>query len=410
MLTTYSRVTVVASERKVDLALPSALPVADVMAQVLRFCAVDETGGDRQSWTLARLGGQSLGLGQTLADAGVVDGDVLELRGRSADVRPALVEDVRDVVEDDADAAGGGWTSASTVTFAVASSALTLLVLGLAVLLDRSLLDLDDASLVVTVVVGLAGLLGLTAWGAAFARPWTSQLAAAVAMGWAYLAGDAVGDVLGLDPRVTILVAGVAVVLTAGAARLLTPAAMGHLAAGVVLLVTAVAVGVIELSSVDVEQVYRVVPVAALLATGVVPRLSLSVGGLASADYRVRHSGQMTHAALSRRYRDSNAVLVGTLVGISLVTAAACVPLTFSTQNPWDRYLALSVGVALLLRSRVYSRVQHMLPLRVAALAVLGLQVVRVAADLPELRPWLVPAAVGVLALAVGTSTLGMSD
>ncbi len=39
MLTSYSRVTVVSGTRRVDLALPSALPVADVVPQVLRFCA-----------------------------------------------------------------------------------------------------------------------------------------------------------------------------------------------------------------------------------------------------------------------------------------------------------------------------------------------------------------------------------
>src|SRR4051812_47936662 len=107
VLTAYSRVTVVSGARKVDLALPSALPVADVVPQVLRYCVPDGEQQRPTAFTLARLGGLPLSLNQTLAEAGVLDGEVLELRSDGASVRPALVEDVRDALEDSVDAAGG---------------------------------------------------------------------------------------------------------------------------------------------------------------------------------------------------------------------------------------------------------------------------------------------------------------
>ncbi|MBA2550180.1 MAG: EsaB/YukD family protein, partial [Nocardioidaceae bacterium] len=100
--------------RKVDLALPNALPLADVLPQVLRFCLTADDAHRPQAWSLARLGGVPLPLTQTLAEVGVGDGEVLELRGQAAAVRPALVEDVRDAVEDSVDVAGGWWTPSTT--------------------------------------------------------------------------------------------------------------------------------------------------------------------------------------------------------------------------------------------------------------------------------------------------------
>ena len=106
MLTSYSRVTVVSGTRRVDLALPSALPVADVVPQVLRFCAPEESSDGPVEFTLAKIGGQSLSLSQSLGEAGVHDGDVIELRAFSAPSRPAFIEDVRDAIEDSVDTRG----------------------------------------------------------------------------------------------------------------------------------------------------------------------------------------------------------------------------------------------------------------------------------------------------------------
>ena len=135
MLTSYSRVTVVSGTRRVDLALPSALPVADVVPQVLRFCAPEESpDGEPTEFTLAQVGGQSLSLSQSLGRGGRAR------RGRDraavlhrAEGRAAFIEDVRDAIEDSVDGAGGAWTSQSTVTFTVITTCGVLLLL----LVDR---------------------------------------------------------------------------------------------------------------------------------------------------------------------------------------------------------------------------------------------------------------------------------
>lgn len=406
MLTAYSRVTVVSGARKVDLALPNALPVSDVVPQVLRYCVPNEGVGRPASWTLARLGGGALSLTQTLAEAGVLDGEVLELRGQTASVRPALVEDVRDALEDSVDSAGGWWTPRTTTSFALLAGAAVLALLAPVQLVRPGLFDADGTSALVCAVTASLSALAFTAWAVRVSAAWVAQICAAVAVAWAFLAGVAVGVVGDLSGPVTLLLASALVALTAGAARAVTSAATPHVAAAAVIALTGVAVAVLGLTGQPTLQVSRIAPVLGLLATGVLPRLTLSVGGIAGADYRVRHVGRLSDAHLVARYRQSNGLLVGGLVGISLVVSWACLRLTFST-DPWDRYLALSLGIVALLRSRVFSRTPHLVPLRVAGVVVLVLQLLRLAVDVSALRPWLVVLlAVSALVLVAVSSVI----
>ena len=408
MLTAYSRVTVVSGQRKVDLALPSALPVADVVPQVLRYCLPPGETTDT-AWTLARVGGVPLPLTQTLAEAGVLDGEVLELRGQASSVRPALIEDVRDALEDSVDATGGYWGSDTTVTFGLVMGSAVLTVLAGAAWLDVAVLSGEGWTRISGFTVAALTALALTAWASLVSHTWTAQLCAGIAMAWAYLTGGAIGDVAGWAPSTQLIVAMILMALAAGAARLFTPAATPHVAAAAVLAVTGIAVGVVQLLGVDPSQVHRVAPVACLLAVGVAPRVSLSVGGLAGADYRVRHSGVLTDQQLMARHRRSNGLLVGTTVGIALVVTWGSLHLTAS-DDAWDRYLAISVALVALLRTRVFSRVQHVAALRVAGAAVLAAQLLRLTDDLPSLRPWLVVLySLGALTL-VAVSSLRISD
>jgi len=409
VLTAYSRVTVVSGQRKVDLALPSALPVADVVPQVLRYCLPPGENTDT-AWTLARLGGIPLSLTQTLAEAGVLDGEVLELRGQSSSVRPALVEDVRDSLEDTVDATGGWWSSRTTVTAMVTVGAVILAVLAGAVWLALPVVDGDAASVrIASSAIAVLTALALTAWASLVSHAWTAQVCAGVAMAWGFVAGDVIGDALTSTESTQLILAMVLAGLAAGAARALTPAATPHVAAAAILVVVGVAIGVVQLAGVDTAQVHRVAPVACLLAVGVAPRLSLSVGGLASADYRVRHAGVLSDQQLVSRHRQSNGLLVGATVGIALVVIWGALHLTAS-DNAWDRYLAVSVGLVALLRSRVFSRVPHLVALRVAAAVVLAAQLLRLTDDLPALRPWLVVIASIAIVALVGLSSLQMSD
>ncbi len=408
MLTAYSRVTVVNGTRKVDLALPSTLPVADVVPQVMRYCVAGQGAGEPSTWSLARLGGTPLPLTQTLAEAGVLDGEILELRGRTTSVRPALVEDVRDAIEDSVDAAGGWWTTRTTIGFALTAGATTLAVLGFVQLLDPDSLGADVSVRLVNALIAVAAALGLTAWSAQRSTAWVTQVCAVVLTVWAYLSGLAIGAAAELDPPVVLLVATSSAAVAVVAARLITVQTTALAAAFAVLAAAALALGVVGLTDMDDLHVARLAPVLALLATGVIPRLTLAVGGIASADYRIRHVGRLSDAALVARYRQSNGLLIGGLLGASVVVASSCTVLTFG--DDWDRYLALSIGLVALLRSRVFSRVPHMIALRAAGTYVLALQLVRLADDVDDLRTWLVTVAAVAAVLLVAISSLDVSE
>lgn len=419
MLSAYSRVTVVGQGRSVDLALPSGLPLADVVPQVLRFC-VPADGIERpEAWALARLGGPVLGLGHSLGESGVVDGDVLELRRTGADVRPAVVEDVRDAVEDSVDAAGGVWTASATLTYALAGGAILLGLLAVGWLLPLGTLGLgavrdavrppDEGARLGAAAASVAVLLGSCAVAARTVPAWVGQTCAAVAMVWGALLGAALTDVVGTgDDRLVLMAGGVA--LAAAAARAVHPATTAHVAAAAALVVPAVAVRVVQAFDVSALQVLRAAPVLALLAVGVLPRVSLSVGGLASADYRVRSAGRMSASALRARYRESNGLLVGGLLAASALVLVGGGVLAVLRPGVWDPWLVASLGIVAVLRSRVFSRVGHVLPLRVSGTLVLVLAGIAEGSRQEAVEPWvatLVP--VAVLAL-VAVSTIRTSE
>jgi type VII secretion integral membrane protein EccD len=98
--TVFSRVTVVAPNTRIDLALPSDVSVADLMPMLLEMAGAGAREGNarRGGWCLSKLGGAVLDPRRTLASLGVVDGDLLALRGRAETPPPPLYDDVVDAV------------------------------------------------------------------------------------------------------------------------------------------------------------------------------------------------------------------------------------------------------------------------------------------------------------------------
>ncbi len=412
MQTAYSRVTVLTADRTVDLALPSALPLSDVLPQVMRYAA-PEAGSEASpiTWTLSRVGGTGMSLSQTLAEAGVGDGEVLELRPETQEIRPALVEDVRDAVEDSVDAAGGVWSTRTTGAFAVLAGTAVLVVLGLLVWVGRIGGPAAWAELgsPVPVVLVVAVLLFATWWSSWVRHDLGSQVAAAGAMAWGALLGLSIASAADLDGSLTLTVCAAVVAAMAGVARLLVPTTTAHVAFAAVLLVAGAVEAAAAAGLFPVDQARRVVPVLGLLTLGVLPRVSLTVGGLASADYRVRHVGRLDLTTLRSRYRESNAILVGLLLGITVLVGWGCLAM-LAGGTSWERALAVAMGLVLVMRSRLFSRTQHMLALRVGGLAVLTAAALGFALDRPELLPWVGAAFAGGLAAWIGLASLPLSE
>jgi type VII secretion integral membrane protein EccD len=398
--TAYSRVTLVNGARRVDLALPSALPLAEVMPQLLRFCAPDEKIESPAAWGVGRLGGPTLNLARTLDDSGVVDGEVLELRAAGQTVHPAYVEDVRDAVEDAVDGSGRQWNSRTTVAFALLVGALGL---GAAGLLPEARRADDPVTLAAAVLIALLGVVAGW-WSGSRGHRMTTPLVLATATGWGGIAGWLTAGYADLPLPGAVAAALTGGLLVAALARLLTPQATAHLAAW---LVTAVAGAVLAAFGLTGNGV-RLAGVLAVLVVGVLPRLSLTVGGLAGADYRVRNAGAIPREQFATRFRQSTALLYGGLVASAVTGAGAGCLLAFGPT--WDRWLGVVIGVGLLLRSRVFSRTPSILPLRLAGLLVLGVHALVAVRQSDTLRPWTMLLAAGAATAGVALSAVPLSE
>jgi type VII secretion integral membrane protein EccD len=427
MLTSYSRVTVVSGTRRVDLALPSGLPVADVVPQVLRFCAPEEShNGEPAEFTLARIGGQSLSLSQSLAETGVHDGDVIELRSFTAEGRAAFVEDVRDAIEDSVDGAGGAWTSQSTVTFTLITTCGVLLLLLAGQLINlwlrvmrgdpafSSSSALVEGEHVASAAVTAVILLGATWIGTRWAARWTPYFSLTVAALWAFVAGTELTSRETTDTILVLTTGVAAAAVLAGLGRFLTARATPLLAAATVTLAALLVIMVADEAGADIGTAVRVVASLAVLSIGVMPRLSIAVGGLSSADYRVRNAGRMSAESLAARFQESAGLLLGSVIGVSVVAALIGFWLGLqgddTSQDAWDRVLSLSIAATLLLRSRVFSRIQFMLAPRLAGVFVLLASVTQLADEYDVLDQWLYAAIAAVGAAALGVSITRLSD
>lgn len=403
MPTAYSRVTLVNGSRRVDLALPAGLPLGDVMPQLLRFCAPEERPEDPALWTVGRIGGPNLPLAQSLHDAAIGDGEVLELRQTAVAAHTAYVEDVRDAVEDAVDESGRQWRSSTSAQFA--------LVTGSAVLAAAALLPAaqrpTDAALALAVVIA-AGCVLAGWWAAQSGYRQAAQVVIITAGVWGWLAGFLAGFIAQLSWPASLGTGAVGALAVAALARALTPLATAHLAAAGLLGASGALIGAVSVAGWDYLVAVRVDGALAVLAVGVLPRMSLTLGGLASADYRVRNFGLVDAAELANRIRESTALLYGAIGAVSAVGTAAALVLTFYGDT-WDRVLGTVIGLGLLLRSRAFSRIPHILPLRAAGVGVLlgqGLWLVR---EYPSGSAG-IAAAAGVVAVVVALSAIRLSD
>ncbi|NED57979.1 type VII secretion integral membrane protein EccD, partial [Micromonospora aurantiaca] len=123
-----SRITIVAPRTRMDLALPSDVPLADLLPTLLRYAGEDlaDEGVRHGGWALSRLGGQPLDGGRTAAQLGVRDGEVLYFNPRAATAPEIVFDDVVDAVATSTTQRAGAWQVGTTRTFAVllAASAL----------------------------------------------------------------------------------------------------------------------------------------------------------------------------------------------------------------------------------------------------------------------------------------------
>jgi type VII secretion integral membrane protein EccD len=405
-----ARITIRAPRRRLDLAVPDQVPLAEILPEVLRRAgeAAGDLGPAPGGWTLRRADGAALGGAAALAAQGVLDGDVLYLVPRSVTWPEPAYDDVVEEIAAGARAHGRQWDATASRAVALGAAGLVL-VAGLAALLGAGPMWSIPAVLALGVAAALlgAGLVLSRAVGdavagtaaAGFALPYAAVGAALAAGGTAPLARLGPGPLLlgGMTLLFSSVLGALAVghglrVFVAGGAIGATAAA-GALLAGVVRPAGAAAILVVAL----VAGIGVVPPAAVRLGRLPLPVLADPV----ASEPVPRPERSAVLAAVVR----ADEVLIGGLLGIA-VAAVACVVLLAHSGGPAAIVLGALAGTALLLRARLFPTVATRLPLLGAGL--LGLAVAGsagLATTGAAARLAAVASALGAVAVLLGVAT-----
>ncbi|MFD1814748.1 type VII secretion integral membrane protein EccD [Rhodococcus gannanensis] len=283
--TDLCRVTILADQVQVDLALPTGAPLALLIPEVVTVIDAhrDPSAARGRStgpadWTLGRLGRAALDPTGSLADHRVRDGELLLLQSADSAAPAPLFDDLmHNVAAVEADTFRR-WTPASA---RVAGSAVTLALSvagALAVLLARRQ---DDgpigmiAALVVAVLLVAAGTVVARAYGdrAASMTLWGASLAPAFAAGALVVPGDLGAPALLLG---TVTCGAFAVL----AARMSGTGIAVAVATSTVSLVTAGAAGIAVLTELPAQEIGAIVTAAGLILLTSAPRIAMLLARL----------------------------------------------------------------------------------------------------------------------------------
>ena len=392
------RVTVVADERRSDLALPGQVAVAELLPELARSLSLLDAETVYAGYALVAADGRRLDGRVGLFAQGVESGSVLTLTAGVDQPTPRVYDDVVEAMADTIESDLRPWDPAVGRRTALATAALVLLLGDLA-------LGLQRPALVAGATAGVAALVLVVA-AVVLART-REEHETALVLAWAGVVFAATAGVTAA-PQSAIL--GTPAALGAGAALLvslvgvfglperrtaLVPAAAAAAALGV-------ANGVVAVSDFGAAAVHTVMLVLVVLVGSVVPWMSL-----ASTSTRVPQAHDDNELMADADPVDAGAVRRDALVGHELLLAATCTvgiivvlvaPLAVSL-GVTGALIAVAGSVVLLLRTRQYrvgSEVVAGLVCGVAGLASVCLGVV------VEQRTWLPVLAVVLAVAAVG--------
>lgn len=401
----YCRVTVTGPQKWADLALPGTVPVATLMPRIIEVCVPDDESTEPGTWTLSTADGEPIHGDEPLENAGVYDGDVLLLNRHSAPQRPQNVDDVRGAVEDEVDEHAWIWNSTVTLSFGLIVAAVgPLLMLALMMWLRPSPLYLATASL------GTAFTLAIMVYAARRPLPVVAHILFSAACLWgaatALIGGRLVS---GPDPLVAGAFALSGALLVAIVGWSLHKTGLAYIAG---LGVLALAAGVLVTVGIFVEPIQgaRAMALALVLCVGVLPRTAMVMGGLSGLDYEVGRSGQVSTDRFEETFGNSDRLLLGIITGAGVSAGMVLLLLAYYADGLPDLLLCVLMSALLLLRSRVFDRIRHVLPLRLAGVLGIGAAGMATIGQYQVLGPWLPPAVLMVGATVGILSGIRLTD
>jgi type VII secretion integral membrane protein EccD len=381
---TLARVTVAAPVRRMDVALPDNMIVAELLPHLLRH-AGDALGDSRErpgGWVLRRATGTTLEPQRNLAVQGVRDGELLHLTPVRDDWPELAYDDVVEVIAGGARRAGRAWSGAATRRTGLVVAALTAL-FGLVGLVaagpDRSL------PAVLAIIVAVALLVVGVLLSRAFADSHAGAIVAAAGLPYAFFGGAwlVIPDgaaFLGFGTAGLLLGSAVLLVISvlgnigvAGLPRLFT-AGIATAVAGLI----ASLLGLAGLSSAGAAAVTLTV------AIGMLPSYPVVAGWIGrlpfpelpnKAEEILKDKPMPRRADVFAAVVRAGEILTGLLLAASISGVVAIAYLMADARSTASILLIIDGVAALLLRARLLPTPQQRVPLLVAGLigtAVLG--------------------------------------
>ncbi|WP_328620164.1 type VII secretion integral membrane protein EccD [Streptomyces sp. NBC_00354] len=411
--TGFCRVTVVAPDSRIDVALPEDIAVADVYPELLRLTGQTQPVGAPTGFHLVRRDGTVLEGARTLAAQQVLDGEVLSLRPFAESLPPAVFDDVSDAVASAVVRDRHLWSDDMLRGAGLAGAALLLVLLGFVLwYADPVRHDMHGLP---GIIAGAAGVL-LTAAAGVRARVYGDR-GSAVALGLGALpllliagsgiiaagAGEGPGRLQFLLGCVCVLVASVALVaLTPNgdapfvAATFL--ATTGTLATFVAIVTEAsatataavcapVAIGLVAFLPGLSARFARLpigyaAPQSAVESYETPDRYETEPYGDPAGSEQLDPGTPLDAEAIATQARRGHEMLLGLVGGCAAVVVGSAAVLGFS-DNTWGRLLALATGLAMLLRARLFRYTSQVVCTLVAGLAAIGLLILGLALHPP---------------------------
>ncbi|NEB75075.1 type VII secretion integral membrane protein EccD [Streptomyces sp. SID14478] len=393
----FCRVTIVAPDSRIDVALPDDVPVADLYPEILRLSQQSPAEGAPVGYHLVRRDGTVLDSARSFAAQRILDGELLSLRPFSESLPPAVFDDVSDAVASavtkDRTLWSGDLTRAAGL---VAGGILPALIAFVAWNSQFTSPQIrHDMYSLQGILAGVAGILLITL-ACVRARVYDDR-GSAVALGLGALPNVAVAG-SGLLPlsegqgigRLQFLLACAAVLVASVVLTLVSPGGDGPFVAFVFasligLIATFIAI-LTDLKPIETAAICAPLSVSALaflpglsmrfarLPIGFEPPNPARAGYDTSVDHADPHEA-VDADRVAAQARRGHELLVGLVGGCALVSVGASIVLGFSS-NVWGQLLALATGIAMLMRAHLFrytAQVGATLAAGLAALVFLGL-------------------------------------
>jgi len=339
-----SRITVIGGRRQLDLAVPAAAPVGEYAPRLAELCGEPPGGPLPHAWSLQVAGAAPLPIDASLADHGVIDGQILYLSDLTTDPTAGpVVEDIDELVGSEAETHhqasvprsllvlgfGLAWLVATTVvawhghgtgqlTVAVGFIVCALLLIAIGWTLDQRKAPVSP---VLRLLVSLTAVPCMAVAGA-----WTAQFAAGPALSWpGAIAGANIAALMAMatTPEAVILVIEVQLAVAAAFTPLLV---------------------LLRASSV---QTAAATVIAALSLIGISKRLAAAITTWAQgADSGAPSTAHAVTQLLIRARRLLTVVVAGPAVAL-----AVALPVLAFSRQPFALALAAVAGLALLIRA-----------------------------------------------------------